>query len=69
MEEKMNKIRELITERNITQKALADAVGVSEPGLSLIIRGKRDPGSLTAYRIAQFLGVTYEELFVKEGLK
>ena len=52
----MNKIRELITERNITQKALADAVGVSEPGLSLIIRGKRDPGSLTAYRISNSVG-------------
>jgi HTH-type transcriptional regulator/antitoxin HigA len=34
----------LIEQKGITQSALAEAVGASEPTISLILAGKRKPG-------------------------
>jgi len=38
------RIKEILKERNITSKALAREMGVSENSLSLAITGKRSPG-------------------------
>ena len=47
-------------------KELAEEVGVSEMALSYYIRGIKQPGLETAKRIADYLGITVDDLLVKE---
>lgn len=48
--------------RSVTQAELADAVGVSEAAISYILRGLKQPSLAVAQRMAEFLGVTVDEL-------
>lgn len=53
--------------RGLTQAALADAVGISQPYLAQIETGKRT-GDVTLYRrLAQRLDVRIEDLLAKEA--
>ncbi len=49
--------------RGITSQKLADSVGVSSGAISLLRRGERACGVLTAIKIARELGFTVEDLF------
>lgn len=56
------RIKELMKEQGITNKELAEAVGVTEAMISYIIRGLRDTTVGTMVRIANRLGVAVDEL-------
>ena len=60
--ERMN---ELIREKGIDQKTLANAVGVSDQAISFFARGLKDPSLALLGKIAHELGVTAAEL-IKE---
>ena len=60
------RIKELMKEQRITNKELAEEVGVTEAMISYIIRGLRDTTVGTMVRIAKRLGVKVDELLVKE---
>ena len=56
------KIQELMTQKNILGKEMAQLIGVSEAMMSYIIRGLREPNVATLVRIAKELDVTVDEL-------
>ncbi len=66
-----NRIRRLRFERGeVTQQALADAVGVSRQTINAIEGGKYTPSLEVAFRIARALTTPLEEVFVcKEAPK
>lgn len=55
-------IRELRTERTLTQRQLADAADVNETWISHIEAGRTNPAWGTVVRIAAALGVSVSEL-------
>lgn len=62
-----NIIEAVRKERHINQETMARAVGVSRQTIISIERGKCVPSVALALRIARFLGMTVEELFVGDG--
>ncbi len=59
-----NRIRVLRFERDeMTQQALADAVGVTRQTIIAIEQGKYSPTLEAAFRIAQAFGVPLEQVF------
>ena len=60
------KIRELMQEKGVQNKDLAEAVGVSEPMMSYITRGLREPSVYFLTRIAAKLECTLDELVIKD---
>ena len=57
-----DKLREILLERRIAQKELAEAAGVSESFISHVINGKKMPSVLVLKRVADYLHVTVDEL-------
>lgn len=51
--------------KNLTQKELAFKVGVTKDYISMIERGKRNPGIFLAKKLAHELDSTIEEIFFK----
>lgn len=51
----------------LSQKALADKVGIAQPSLSSIESGKTNPKPTTAKRIAQVLGFDWTQFFNEKG--
>lgn len=49
-------------EKKVTQKELADAVGVSQGFISYLVKGQKKPSVELLKRIAEFLGMTMESL-------
>lgn len=65
MEEAKNRLRALREASGMTQKQLADAVGVKQQALSKYERGENAVGNMTitlALKIAERLGVRIEDL-------
>lgn len=56
------KIKELMQEKGIANKEMAEAVGVSEAMMTYITRGLREPNVRTLALIAHKLDVTVDEL-------
>lgn len=56
------KIKQLMKERGYTAYTLADEVGVSQPMMSHITRGLREPSIKVLSRIASALGVKVADL-------
>ncbi len=56
------RLRELRTEKGISQEALALDAGFDRTYMSLIERGKRNPSLVSICRIAQILEVNPQEL-------
>lgn len=56
------RIKDLMKEKGITNRELAEAAGVTEAMISYIIRGLRDTTVGTMVRIANHLGVTPNEI-------
>lgn len=56
------KLKELRKSKNITQLDVATAIGVSPQVLSRYERGEREPDYKTLCKLADFFGVTVDEL-------
>jgi transcriptional regulator with XRE-family HTH domain len=55
-------VRRLRSKKNLSQKALADKVGISVSYVSMLERGQRSPPLETVERMAKALGVTPSNL-------
>ncbi len=60
------RIRELRAKTGITQEELAQKVGVRRETIVFLEKGKYNPSLKLAYRVAQTLGSTIEEVFIFE---
>lgn len=58
-----NRIKEILKEKGLTQKFLADALGVSTNSISMTLSGNPTIGTLQ--KIADALGVPLSELFAE----
>ena len=58
-----NKIRELRREKGLLQEQLAKKCGVSRQTINAIENNKYDPTLALAFKLAQELGTTVDELF------
>lgn len=61
-----NKIKELRTEHNLTQKAFAEIVDVSRQTIIAIEKGVYDPSLKLAFKISKSFNKTIEEIFSPE---
>jgi putative transcriptional regulator len=62
-----NRMRVARAERDLSQGALAAAVGVSRQTISSIETGQYCPSALLAFQLARALGVRVDELFWIDG--
>ena len=58
------RLKELLKQKNILSKALANKIGVTETSMSQIVNGGFNPSLATLSRIAIALDVDIRELFV-----
>ncbi len=58
-----NEIRVCRARRRITQGELAEALGVSRQTIISIENGRYDPSLDLAFRLADFFGMSIEEMF------
>ena len=66
----VTKIKELRTQRGLTQQQLAEQVHVSSRTIISIEKGQYSPSLMLSYRMAKVFGVTVEELCcLEENLK
>ncbi len=63
----LNRLKVARAERELSQGALAQAVGVSRQTISSIETGQYCPSTLLAFRLAQVLDARVDELFWLEG--
>lgn len=61
-----NRIEEIRNERGIRQDELAKLMGVSRQTISSLENGRYNPSILLAHKIAQFFGMSIEEVFLFE---
>lgn len=57
-----NRIRDIRTERNLTQYELADKCEMNRNYIGMLERGERNPTYLTLLKIAEGCGVSISEL-------
>jgi putative transcriptional regulator len=62
----INKIEAIRKERGILQEDFAKAMGVSRQTISSLENGRYNPSILLAHKIANFFGMTIEEVFIFE---
>ncbi len=55
-------LKMMLDKKGITQEQLAEAVGVSQPMISYFIRGYKDPSVAVLKRMADYLGVSMDDL-------
>lgn len=56
------RLRELRNRRNLSQRELADMIGVSKSSVNMYERDEREPGFKTLGRIADLFGVSTDYL-------
>lgn len=61
-----NRIEAIRKERNIRQEDFARAVGVSRQTISSLENGRYSPSIFLAHKIAQYFGMSIEEVFLFE---
>tara|TARA_R100001129_G_scaffold87997_1_gene59987 strand:+ start:235 stop:432 length:198 start_codon:yes stop_codon:yes gene_type:complete len=61
-----NRLRVLRAERNWSQQALADELGVSRQSVNAIETGRYDPSLPLAFQIAEVFDLAIEEIFIRE---
>jgi len=61
-----NRLRDLRAERDLTQAALAEMVGVSRKTINTVENGVFIPSTLLALRLARALGCPVETIFSLE---
>ena len=59
-----NRIEAIRKERGILQDEMAKAMGVSRQTISSLENGRYNPSIMLAYKIAKYLGMTIEEVFI-----
>ena len=59
-----NRIHELRRARRITQSELADAVEVTRQTIISLENGKYNASLILAHKIAQYFGMTIEDIFI-----
>ena len=59
-----NRIEEIRKARGIRQEDFAHALGVSRQTISSLETGRYNPSIFLAHKIAQFFGMTIEEVFL-----
>jgi putative transcriptional regulator len=60
------RIKELRARYNLTQDELADMVGVTRQTMLHLEKGRYNPSLLLAYRVAQVLKSSIDEVFIIE---
>ena len=61
-----NRLEELRKARGIKQEELAEALEVSRQTIGSLENGRYNPSILLAFKIAQYFGLTIEEIFIYE---
>ena len=61
-----NRMEEIRNEKGIRQEELAKQLGVSRQTISSLENGRYNPSILLAHKIAQYFGMTIEEVFIFE---
>ena len=61
-----NRLKVLRAERNWSQQALAEELGVSRQSVNAIETGRYDPSLPLAFQIAEVFGLTIEEIFSRD---
>ena len=61
-----NRIEQIRKNRDIRQEDFAKALGVSRQTISSLENGRYNPSILLAHKIAQYFGLTIEEVFIFE---
>lgn len=61
-----NKLEELRKEKGITQEELAEVLDVSRQTISSLENGRYNPSILLAFKIAKFLELSVEDIFIYE---
>ena len=62
-----NRIKEILSEKEMTAKDLAASVGISSVSLYNIINGKQEASANTLNTIASALGVPFWQLFISDS--
>ena len=60
-----NRLKVLRAERNWSQQALADELGVSRQSVNAIETGRYDPSLPLAFQIAEVFDLAIEEIFLR----
>lgn len=63
-----NRITELLQEKRMTQKQLAQASGITESAVSHYVKGDRVPRGVNLKKIANALGTTTDYLLSQDGV-
>ena len=61
-----NRLKNLRTQRNVSQNALAEALSVSRQTINSIENGKFDPSLTLAMKLTRYFEVSLDEIFVYE---
>lgn len=59
-----NRIKDLRSERGLTQQQLAERVNVSSRTIISLEKGQYNPSVLLAHKLAEFFDCTIEEVFI-----
>jgi putative transcriptional regulator len=59
-----NRVKEMRSQRGMTQEDLAERVGVSRQTIISIESGRYNPSIMLAYKLASSFGLHIEELFL-----
>ncbi len=59
----MNRLKDMRKSRNLTVKEVAKAIDITQPALTRIENGHRNPSLPIAFKLANFFSVSIEELF------
>ena len=57
------KIKELRSNKGISQKKLADAIGVAQSSINYWEKGQRTPSVAAAQKLADYFNITLDELY------
>ena len=63
----MNRIKEVLEEKGLKQKWLAEKVGMSNVMINLYSNNKRQPSLNTLIRIGMILNIPIDELILKDN--
>ena len=61
-----NKLKDLRTQRKVSQNALAEALSVSRQTVNSIENGKFDPSLTLAMKLTRYFEVSLDEIFIYE---
>ncbi len=56
------RLKQIMTETGVTQRQVAEAIGVTEPALNHYINGRREPDIATLVKLADYFDVSIDYL-------